>query len=65
LKNKGFQEIEKRLTVHMIHHRGLTLLEFLQSSVSLLELLGGLLVSCTLLLKKAAQFLDFCFGTRR
>jgi hypothetical protein len=46
----------------MIHHHGLTPLKFLQSGVFLLELLGSLLVGCAFLFKKAAQFLNFCFG---
>jgi hypothetical protein len=47
----------------MVHHHGLTPLEFLQGGVFLLKLLLGLLVDRAFFLKKTAQPFNFYFGT--
>jgi hypothetical protein len=47
----------------MVHHGVLALLESLQEVVPFLELLEGLLVNRAFFLEKAAQFLNFSFGT--
>ena len=60
---KRYSVTEQELTVYMIHHSVLVLLESLQEIVPFLKLLEGLMVGRTFFLRKTAQLFNLCFGT--